>query len=162
MSDHVRITGDNPSPSLLEQYPNWENAFDEEDVEGQDETTLRPSEDQSVIGEFVSFTAATVWLNSGQQCPAIIELADHVDGVQFYLEGKWYRIVRWVARTGDFDRWEPYVEHWLPEEERDSPRFFLADTRFFPLRFESRLPHYRTSAHIRTTILSSGGEETWS
>ncbi|MCR4415583.1 MAG: hypothetical protein NUV77_24490 [Thermoguttaceae bacterium] len=160
MSNGVRITGDNPSPELLEKYPNWEYALDEEDVPGQDETTLRPAENQSLITEDVAFTAATVWLNDGRECPAIIELCRGVAGVQFFLDGRWYRLVRCVDRFEQFERWEPFVEDWLPEEER-SPSVSLSDQAFFPLRFSSRLPYYPTSLPIRTRILPDGGEEAW-
>lgn len=161
MSTNLRITGDNPSPELLDRYPNWEYALDEEGVEGQDETTLRPSENQSVIGEYDAITAGSVLLNNGQECPAIIEMIDGVAGVQFYLEGRWFRIVRRVTRSGEFDRWEPFVEHWLPESKRHFPALPLTDDNVFPLHFSSRLPYYKTSSVIRTRIVSDGGEETW-
>jgi hypothetical protein len=35
----LRFTGDFPPLDVLERLPNWENALDEEDVEGQDETS---------------------------------------------------------------------------------------------------------------------------
>jgi hypothetical protein len=161
MSNKLRITGDNPSPGLLEQYPNWENALDEEDVDGQDETTLRPAEDQSVIVEY-GFTAGIVWLNDGRECAAIIEMLDDVSAIQFYLDGKWYRIVRWSRRSGEFERWESYVEHWLPQDQRTCPPLSLDDETFFPLRFASRLPFHKTSSPIKVRILPSGSEEAWS
>jgi hypothetical protein len=160
MRDPLRITGDWPSPVLLDRYPNWENALDEEGVEGQDETTLRPSDDQTVIGASVPLSAGTVWLNDGRACPAIIEMVEGVGGVNFQLDGQWFRVIRWADRAGQFDRWEPYVEDWLPEKER-CPSVSLADARVFPLRFATRLPHYKTSSLIKVEILSSGGEQTW-
>lgn len=161
MYNNLRLTGENPSPELLEQYPNWEYALDEEAVEGQDETTLRPAGDQRVIGEYVCFTACTVWLNNGQEWPAFIELNDGVGGVQILMEDQWYRLRRLVDRFEQFERWEPYVESWLPEEERDFLPLSLADGSVFPLRFASRLPYYRTSLPIRVTIVPGGGEEAW-
>ena len=160
MSNDLRFTGDFPPPGLFEKYPNWEYALDEEGIDGQDETTLRPSEDQSVIGEYVSFTAGTAWLNNGHECPVIIELVDGVAGINFYLEGRWNRLLRSVDRFRQFERWEPYVEDWLPEEER-SPSLRLSNEKIFPSRFASRLAHYVTSLPIRTKILLDGGEETW-
>lgn len=162
MNSNVRITGDNPSPKLLEEYPNWEYALDEEGIEGQDETTLRPAQNQSTIGEDIAITAGTAWLNDGRECPAIIEMIDNVEGLQFCLEGRWRRVVRWSGRTGEFERWEPFVEHWLPETERHFLPLSLDDDNFFPLRFASRLPFHKTSAHIRIKILVDGGEESWS
>jgi hypothetical protein len=136
--------------------------LDEEGEDGQDETTLRPSENQSVIAQYVSFTAATAWLNDGRKCPAIIEMIYDAEGLQFYLEGLWYRVVRRSNRTGQFERWEPYVENWLPEAERHSPPLSLADETVFPLRFASRLPFHKTSSLIRIKIFADGSEETWS
>ncbi len=162
MNSNIRITGDNPSPELLVQYPNWENALDEEGVEDQDETTLRPAEDQSVIGEYVSFTAGTAWLNDGRECPAMIEMVDGVSGIQFLLNESWFRLVRWRGRFGTFERWETYIEDWLPEDQRTSLVFSLADEALFPLRFSSQLPFHKTSSPIKLRILPNGGEEAWS
>lgn len=162
MSNDLRITGDNPSPELLEQYPNWENALDEEGDDGQDETTLRPAEDQSVIGEYVPFTAGIAWLNDGRECAAILEMIDGISGLQFYLDGHWYRVIRWSGRFGEFERWEPFVQEWLPEDERAFAPFSLDDERFFPLRFVSRLPFHKTSSPIRARILPGGGKDAWS
>lgn len=160
MSDRLRITGDWPSPDLLAAYPNWENALDEECEDDQDETTLRPSEDQSVIGEYTPFTAATAWLNDGQECPALLEMVGGVAALNVHLDGQWYRLVRQVDQFNQFERWEPYCEDWLPEEER-SPLLAILDSAVSPLRFSSRLPYYATSAHIRMVISADGGEETW-
>jgi hypothetical protein len=160
MSDPLRITGDNPSPEFLRAYPNWEHALDEEHEEGQDETTIRPSEDQSVIGECIPFTAATVWLNNGHECPAFLEMVNGVAGLDLYLGAQWYRLVRHVDRFNQFERWEPYIEEWLIEEER-SPSLALSDTTVFPLRLASRLPYYVTLVPIRIIIAADGSEETW-
>ncbi len=160
MSNELRITGDNPTPELLEKYPNWEYALDEETVPDRDETTLRPAEDQSLIGQYVPFTGGTVCLNDGRECPAIIELIHGVAGIHFHLGGRWYRLLRSVDRFGQFERWEPYVEDWLPEEER-FPSVSLSDETFFPLRFASRLPYFATSAPIKARIAPDGTEQPW-
>ena len=155
----LRLTGENPSPGLLERYPNWENALGEEGEDGQDETTLRPADEQTVIERYLPFTAATAWLNDGRACPAMIELLiSGVSALQLYLAGQWYRIVRHTDRFEQFERWEPYVESWLPEEERTCGALSLNDCSVFPLRFVSRLPYYKTSSPITTTIAASGGE----
>jgi hypothetical protein len=158
MSSPLRLTGENPTPELLKKHPNWEYALDEEEVDGQDETTLRPAEVQSAIVEYVCKTAATAWLNNGCECPAIIELVDGVGGAQFYFEGRWYQIIRWTDQYGQFVRWEPYVENWLSEDER-TPSFRLTDEKFFPLHFASHLPYHQTLSPIKTTILQDGGED---
>ena len=46
----LRFTGEWPPVELWAEQPNWEYALDEEDVQGQDETTLRPAADSSVVG----------------------------------------------------------------------------------------------------------------
>lgn len=158
----IRITGDFPSLELLERFPNWENALDEEGIEGQDETTIRPAKDQSLIGEYVPFTAGTVWLNDGRECQAVIEMIDDVSAIQFYLDRFWFRVIRWNGQAGHSVGWEPYIEDWLPEDQRSNPGFSLADAKLFPLRFASRLPFYKTSLPIKLRILPSGGEEVWS
>ena len=38
----LRYTGCLPPPEVLAEFANWVFAVDEEDVEGQDETTIRP------------------------------------------------------------------------------------------------------------------------
>ena len=160
MNSELRITGEWPSPELLKRFPNWENALDEEGLEGQDETTLRPSVNQTVIEKYVPFSGGIARLNNGQECPAIIELYLDigVGGLNFQSGGQWYRIVRVVDRFEQFDRWEPYVEEWLPVGER-SPSVSLSDEQYFPLQFLSYRPYYRNSMPIRTTILPDGGEE---
>ena len=109
MNANLRFTGENPPPELLSEYPNWENAYDEEGVEGQDETTLRPAENQSVIEEYTSFAAAEVVLNSGQKCPALIYMIEETAGLDVYVRGKWHYINRKTDRFHQFLCWEPLV-----------------------------------------------------
>ena len=72
---HLRFTGDFPPLDVLERFPNWENALDEEEVEGQDETTIRPTEEQHVLTPEVVFTAGVIiqadgtWLPAMWKCP---------------------------------------------------------------------------------------------
>lgn len=160
MSNPLRFTGDWPPPHLLDEYPNWEYALDEEGLEDQDETTIRPAENQTVIEEYVPFTAATALLPDGRQFPAIIELLDGVAGLDIYVDNDWYRLVRCVDRFNQFLQWEPYVEEWRPEGER-CPSFSLADKACFPLRFVSRLGYTVDSAPIKIQISPDGSEEPW-
>lgn len=152
MKSELRITGDNPSPEQLEAFPNWENALDEEDVEGQDETTLRPAEDQTVIGEYVSFTAGTVWMREGdaeRAFPAILEPEPGgVFAVQFFVDEDWQRVTRkWVAH-GTFDGWEIFQDEG-------------SEVIFFPMKVESRLPHHASGQRFRLMIAADGREEAW-
>jgi hypothetical protein len=58
----VRVTGKSPSPVQLKQWPNWSVCSDEEDQEGQDETTLRPDTEQTAIGPKTILTAVDIEL----------------------------------------------------------------------------------------------------
>jgi hypothetical protein len=49
MPKPLRYTGDWPPPNVLSQYSNWVFAYDEEGEDDQDETTVRPEEQQSFI-----------------------------------------------------------------------------------------------------------------
>ena len=82
-------------------------------------------------------------------------------GVEIYLEGQWYRIVRRVDRFDQFERWEPFVEGWLPDEERNFHHFRWL-TGGLPVTLYISLPYYRTSSPIRIKIVADGGEEIWS
>lgn len=53
----LRFTGEAPPPELLESIPNWSHCLDEEYVEGQDESTLRPDTEQSFITDDTAATA---------------------------------------------------------------------------------------------------------
>ena len=66
MEERLRFTGNNPPVGLWPRYPNWQNAYDEEGVPGQDETTLRPADNQQVIDDDVSFSAGDAALANGQ------------------------------------------------------------------------------------------------
>ena len=160
MNNELRLTGEWPSPELLNTIPNWENAFDEEGVEGQDESTIRPAPNQSTVDNEILFTAATALLPMGRECPAIIELVDGVAGLNVYLDDQWYRLVRCVDRFNQFQLWDPDPQAWLPEGAR-SPSLTFADRQVFPLRFVSRLPLAASSSPIKIRILPDGGEEPW-
>jgi len=151
MTSTIRLNAENPTPEQLIEFPNWENALDEEDVEGQDETTLRPSDDQSEIGEYVSFSAGTVWLNGGAECPALIEpTIGGVFAVQFLLRGHWYRINRKWVSFKKFEGWEAFLGE-----------FELSDPEFAPLRFASHLPYYLTGEPFKLIIAPDGSEQPW-
>lgn len=157
----IRFTGEWPPPELLTEYPNWENALDEEGVDGQDETTIRPADDQSRIGEYVAFTVGKVSLADQRELVAIVELGmDGVVGLNVLLNHEWFYLTRSVDKFNQFLEWKPIVEDWLPEKER-SPSLDVTDSSIFPLQFVSRLPYYATSKQIKLVITLGGGEESW-
>src|SRR5262245_52114629 len=53
MEERLRFTGENPPLSLWARFPNWQNAIEEETFPGQDETTLRPADNQQTIDDEV-------------------------------------------------------------------------------------------------------------
>jgi len=69
-----RYTGGWPPPVVLDEIPNWQNALDEEGVPGQDESTIKPAENQRTITDDAEYTAADVVVADGRETPALIEL----------------------------------------------------------------------------------------
>jgi hypothetical protein len=51
---------------LWQKYLNWEYALDEEEIDDQDETTIRPAANQSQIDEDITFTAGDVTTVDGR------------------------------------------------------------------------------------------------
>lgn len=136
-AEHLRYTGEWPPQDILERYPNWEYAHDEESIEGQDETTIRPSAVQSDLASGVAYTAGSVTQANGERLPAILELeSGKIEGVTVYTRGAWAWALRRLGRAG---AWTPITYEWLPESERP-PSIELSDPTVFPLVIESKLP----------------------
>ncbi len=150
-----RYTGDFPPIDVLAQFPNWENALDEEGEEGQDESTLRPAGEQSYIGEFVSFTACDTWLASGERRAAIGYVISSAIVSLYVADGSDW----WELRYDDeSQRWQPFTPTWIPEAERP-PTVSLADTGIFPLRVATRLPFEPGEWPFDVTINPDGSEQ---
>ena len=98
----LRFTNDWPPPGLWSKYPNWAFAYDEEDREGQDETTLKPANDQDRISEEVDYTAAEAEQADGVKLPALIEMiTGKAWGVQvFGGETRWS--VQLLGKPGEW------------------------------------------------------------
>ena len=79
----------NPSPDLLRAYPNWDTLWMRKMRRGQDATTISPSEDQSVIGEYIPLTATIIWRNNSQECLAALEMVDGKAEYPFSCVGGW-------------------------------------------------------------------------
>jgi hypothetical protein len=94
-----------PPASAVEIYPNWVPALDEEGEPGQDETTIRPDDEQRSIGPFTIYTAADAKLPNGRIVPALIGQLD----ATFLHKGEVDVIVvydgrrRWRVSTYDHD-----------------------------------------------------------
>jgi hypothetical protein len=118
----------------VEIYPNWVPALDEEGEPGQDETTIRPDDEQRSIGPFTIYTAADAKLPNGRIVPALLGQLD----ATFLHKGEVDVIVvydgrrRWRVSTYDHD------DSWEPAEEGPTKKH--GDIRAFPMQIRSRLP----------------------
>ena len=130
----LRYTGDWPPAAVLAQYPNWVFALDEENEEGQDETTIKPEDQQLYISEETSFTAANATQANGIMKTAIIRMEDTVPSAIDVLDGTQW----WSVQSGVSKKWEAVNETWLPEKER-RPSISLGDRDIFPLVIKSKL-----------------------
>ena len=158
MERRLRFTGEWPPVVLWEQYPNWEYALDEEGEEGQDETTIRPAGNQSVIDESIDYTAATATLPDGTSLPTFLVVyhdPESCESVAVFINSTeaWQ-----LGRDYSSRRWSPFEQTWLPEEER-SPVVSLDDPDIFPLKVESRLSREATGKPFSFVVLSSGETE---
>lgn len=147
----LRFTGEWPPPGLWKQYPNWEPALEEEGEPDQDETTLRPAEEQQFVIEF-GFTAGEVEQANGHRLPALLGMCDEVDAVTAFTSeaGGWS-----IRLLGEPARWVCIVEDWKPEAER-SPSVSFEDTSVFPLLVRSLLPTRPTGKLIAFQIRADG------
>lgn len=146
MTERLRFTGDWPPPQYLKQYPNWGNAWDEEGEEDQDETTLKPSDEQRYIDDETAFTVAEATLADGKNCLAIIQVdcGDPQVIDVFEAESPWR-----LSFSLPDQKWVPFVQSWLPLPQR-MPSVSPDDPRIFPLRVISRLP--KTSGGVPLDI----------
>jgi hypothetical protein len=147
MAEKLRFTGEWPPMRVLKAYPNWEYALDEEGVEGQDETTIRPEAQQNVISGDTAYTAAEARQADGTERRAIVAIVGgRIDAVDVYVT----EVDTWrVGRVGD--RWEPFLQSWLPESQR-MPCVSLSDTTIFPLRVTTVLPEQPTGRPLSEEI----------
>lgn len=157
MPKPLRYTGDWPPPEILREYPNWICAWDEEGEEDQDETTLKPEDEQSMITAATIHTASDVVLADGRSFAAIISLASGAPESFDYHDGS-----TWVRCRQDYKtkRWVPFDQNWLPPERR-MPTVDFADSRTFPLRLSTRLPHAETGEPVRLEIRPDGSAAEW-
>ncbi len=121
--------------------------MDEEDVEGQDETTIRPEAQQKVISGDTAYTAAAAKQEDGTDRMAIVAIiGGKIDAVDVYVSERdaWR-----VGRNGD--KWEPFIQSWLPESQR-MPSVSLDDNAIFPLQVKTLLPEQQTGRPLSEEI----------
>ncbi len=147
MENKYRYTSKWPPLAVLKKYPNWEHALDEEGVEGQDETTLRPEIEQIYITDDTAFTAGRVTQADGTIIDAIIELIDGTAyGVDVFINtSTTWRVVN--SPSG----WIPFDQNWLPEKDR-MPVVKLTDKSIFPMQVSTILPVKATGKQVKFTV----------
>ena len=161
MGKKLRFTGEWPPFALLAKYPNWEFALDEEGEEGQDETTIRPAANQTVIDDITAFTAGTAVLADGRSFPAILEVP-HQLRLGFHDYILWPRVDVFINKKNiwrleyspDAESWEPRDETWLPESERIPLN--MEDPTVFPLVVTSNLTVQGPGQPLCFRILNGG------
>lgn len=147
MEERFRFTGEDPPYRLWGRFPNWQNAFGEEDLSNQDETTLRPADNQETIDDDVTYTAGDAVFASGQICPALLCVqSGEVGWINVYPDAQ--QMECWIVR---FDvpnaKWVAMNDDWFLEEGVIL-RVPLDDPDVFPLRVTSRLPLQRSGELI--------------
>jgi len=154
MAKKHRYTGDWPPPKVLQRIPNWEMAYDEEGMYGQDETTIRPQEEQTVITSDTVHTAGDVTLADGRTYPAIITVVSGPPESCSFHDGKRWRTIQKFRK-----KWEALVQTYLPEKKRQTP-LDLKDKSTFPLRIRTQLLH-QGGKQWQIEIRPNGSEKVW-
>jgi hypothetical protein len=151
MEERFRFTGQSPPPNLLGRFPNWQNAYDEEGMPDQDESTIRPADNQCTIDDEVSCTAGDAILASGQKLPALLEVqGGELWTVYVYPEPPSPKAWAMSFHTPS-QRWVAMNEKWDLQGEEALP-VPLDDPGIFPIRVSSRLPLEGSSDKIRVEI----------
>lgn len=152
MGERIRITSDNPPLHLLDQYPNWENCWDEEGDDDLDETTLRPSANQAVIHEDVTFTAGDVTFADGRCYPAILAgFGGEVEDIWVYSFEDPSKCWGMAGELGK-DAWSAYRAESNVEPTPNK------EVGVFPVTIKSRLPLEASRKPIQFRVTRTEGE----
>jgi hypothetical protein len=151
MKDRIRVTGDWPPQQYWDQYPNWENAYNEEGEDDQDETTLRPSLVQSYIHEDTTFTVGEVKSADGQTMVAILTVPG----------GKLEEANAFANGHGVWSIFYSRVKaKWLTCDYRHMPKIVeVNEPNIFPLTIRSRLPREPGGKPIHIAVCGDGSSE---
>jgi hypothetical protein len=151
VAENLRFTGENPPPSLWDRFPNWQNAYEEEGILGQDETTLRPADNQRAIDDEVTFTAGDASFASGPTVPALLGVISGELG-WIYVYPNPDEDLCWIL---SFDvpsnQWTAINEDWFLEGGGILPAP-LDDPTVFPMMVSSRLPLESSGDTIKAEI----------
>ncbi len=130
--ERLRYTGCWPPVDVLQRYPNWVYALDEEEEPDQDETSIRPEDQQSFISNETVFTAGIAMCPEGRELSVVFSAQEgDVEGFEVFDGRDW-----WLFRVDENGRdWFFVSQDWLPEMDGRAP-----DLSLFPLRVSARLP----------------------
>ena len=122
----------------------------------QDETTLRPADNQQVIDDDVSLSAADAELADGTRLPALLSLIAGEVGLVFgYADAR--RDLCWVLRYNvPTRRWMAMNEDWFLRGDPALVPVPLDRPGTFPMRISSRLPLAATGRPIVVDIPHPG------
>ena len=151
MEEHFRFTGENPPRTLWCRFPNWQNAYEEETLPDQDETTLRPANNQETIDDDISFTAGDVTFANGQSAPALLEvLCGELSSVHAYPDPQQEKC--WILTFhGPWNRWRAKNDDWFLQIG-SILRVPVENVDLFPMRVTSRLVLQQSGQIIEAQI----------
>lgn len=140
---------------LWPRFPNWQNAYEEEGFPDQDETTLRPADNQETIDDDVTFTAGDALLANGQTVPAMLSMLSCELG-WIYVYPYPSKDICWVLSFHvPSQRWTAMNDDWFLQSG-GLVRVPVENSSVFPIRVTSRLPLQRTGEIIALEIESPG------
>ena len=150
MPDSLRYTGTSPPAHVLERYPNWVPALDEEDVEGHDETTLKPEDVQTHITSETLFTAGDVLFAGGLTLPVLIYFGgEPPSGVSIYHD----KVDLYLILNAKRDVWE-FMRAFGNGRAKQAELWWRNQS--FPATIVSRLPWHYNQRKWRIVIDADG------
>jgi hypothetical protein len=155
VEERLRFTGENPPVRLWPRFPNWQNAYEEEGMPGQDETTLRPADNQESIDDDVSFTAGDAILPNGQVVPAMLGVLSGELGWVYVYPDPAQDICWMLSFHVPSQRWVAMNDDWFLQSG-GVVRVPVRGSTVFPIRVTSRLPLQRSGEVIAQEIDDPG------
>lgn len=151
MEERLRFTGENPPVSHWAGCPNWQNAYEEEGLPGQDETTLRPADNQQMIDDDVSLTAGAAVLANGLTVPALLGMLSGELGWVYVYPDPSQDVCWMLSFHVQSERWVAMNDDWFLRSE-GVMRVPVGNSAVFPIRVTSRLPLQSTGDIIAVEI----------
>ena len=128
----------------LDQYPIWEFALDEKDVEGQDETTVRPVEKPGFALGKVLIKAKFIFVDGTEHVGFLTPTEDH-PGLPLGLAYVHPVIVKELGHVGFWNG----VLNWKPREiERYYQILGKKAKQVFPITYSSTVSESKASGEI--------------